>query len=137
MRYNRNVDISAMLYADSSPSKHDDSHRLFQPAARNEFTGNVSSAASPLAVHHRTGYPMHRYSSQPHLYLVFIISLSTGVVNSFRKFYENKSERTVSMSIFTDTETELLKLKDEKYAEFQQKLTPTLGIEHFIGVRTP
>ena len=41
------------------------------------------------------------------------------------------------MSIFTDTEAELLRLRDEKYAEFQQKLTPTHPKEHFIGVRTP
>ncbi len=85
MRYNRNVDISAVPYADSSPSKHDDSHKLIQPAARNEFTKNVSSAASPFAVHHRTGHPMHRYSSQPRLYLVFIIALSLCVVNRFLK----------------------------------------------------
>ena len=41
------------------------------------------------------------------------------------------------MSIFTDTEAELLRLRDEKYAEFQQKLTPTHSRDHFIGVRTP
>ncbi|MBR4626576.1 MAG: DNA alkylation repair protein [Ruminococcus sp.] len=41
------------------------------------------------------------------------------------------------MSIFTDTEAVLSSLRDEKYAEFQQKLTPTHGPEHFIGVRTP
>jgi len=41
------------------------------------------------------------------------------------------------MSIFTDIETELMNLRDEKYASFQQNLTPTHGREHFIGVRTP
>ena len=78
----------AALYADSSPSKHDDSHKLIQPAARNEFTKNVSSAALPFAVHHRTGHPMHRYFSQPRLYLVTIIALYRPIVNSFRKFYK-------------------------------------------------
>ena len=41
------------------------------------------------------------------------------------------------MSIFTDIETELFRLSDEKYADFQQKLTPDHKREHFIGVRTP
>lgn len=41
------------------------------------------------------------------------------------------------MSIFNDIEAELFKLRDEKYAEFQKNLTPTLSSEHFIGVRTP
>lgn len=41
------------------------------------------------------------------------------------------------MSISADIEAELFRLRDDKYAEFQQKLTPTLGREHFIGVRTP
>jgi 3-methyladenine DNA glycosylase AlkD len=41
------------------------------------------------------------------------------------------------MSIFEDIETELLRLRDEKYADFQQNLTPTHSREHFIGVRTP
>ncbi len=41
------------------------------------------------------------------------------------------------MSIFNDTEAELMRLRDEKYADFQHKLTPTHEREHFIGVRTP
>ena len=41
------------------------------------------------------------------------------------------------MGILDDIETALSGLRDEKYADFQQKLTPTHGREHFIGVRTP
>ena len=41
------------------------------------------------------------------------------------------------MSILADIETELLRLSDEKYADFQQKLIPDHKREHFIGVRTP
>ena len=41
------------------------------------------------------------------------------------------------MSILTDTEEALFSLRSEEYAEFQQKLTPNHGREHFIGVRTP
>lgn len=41
------------------------------------------------------------------------------------------------MSILTDTEEALFSLKNEDYAEFQQKLTPDHGREHFIGVKTP
>ena len=41
------------------------------------------------------------------------------------------------MSIFSDIEEELFKLRDEKYADFQRKLTPTLPRERFVGVRTP
>ncbi len=37
----------------------------------------------------------------------------------------------------TDLQKELLKLSDEKYAEFQAKLTPTIEREKFIGVRVP
>ncbi|MCQ2478366.1 MAG: DNA alkylation repair protein [Clostridia bacterium] len=37
----------------------------------------------------------------------------------------------------TDIQKELFKLKDEKYAEFQAKLTPTVPKEQFIGVRVP
>ncbi len=41
------------------------------------------------------------------------------------------------MSILTDIEAGLFIIKDEKYAEFQKNLTPSLGREHFIGVKTP
>lgn len=41
------------------------------------------------------------------------------------------------MDISKDIETELFRLRDEKYADFQQKLTPVHSREHFIGVRTP
>ncbi len=46
-------------------------------------------------------------------------------------------ERSVRMSVFTDINDRLFELRDEKYAEFQQKLTPTLTREDFVGVRTP
>ncbi len=41
------------------------------------------------------------------------------------------------MSISSDIISELFRLRDEKYADFQRKLTPTHEGEHFIGVRTP
>ena len=85
MRYNRNVDISEIKYADSSPSKHDDSCKPVECAARAEFTKDSSSAALPFAVHHRTGDPVHRYFSQPRLYLVTIIALKSAIVNTFLK----------------------------------------------------
>lgn len=37
----------------------------------------------------------------------------------------------------TDIQERLFALRDEKYAEFQAKLTPTLPKESFIGVRLP
>jgi len=41
------------------------------------------------------------------------------------------------MSISSDILSELFRLRDEKYADFQKKLTPTHDRGHFIGVRTP
>lgn len=37
----------------------------------------------------------------------------------------------------TEIQNKLFELKDEKYAEFQAKLTPTVPREAFIGVRVP
>lgn len=37
----------------------------------------------------------------------------------------------------TEIQERLFSLKDEKYAEFQSRLTPTLPRGYFIGVRTP
>ena len=37
----------------------------------------------------------------------------------------------------TDIKAQLLAQKDEKYAEFQRKLIPTISSETVIGVRTP
>ena len=39
--------------------------------------------------------------------------------------------------VINEIRKELFKLKDDKYREFQSKLTPTVDPESFIGVRTP
>lgn len=41
------------------------------------------------------------------------------------------------MGIREDIKEELLKLQDIEYRDFQSKLIPTVGVEYFIGVRTP
>ena len=46
-------------------------------------------------------------------------------------------EIKLNMNIFSDIEDELFALRDEKYAELEHKIAPTLEKEHFIGVRTP
>lgn len=44
-----------------------------------------------------------------------------------------KNERICVLSILE----RLMEFKDHDYAVFQQKLTPTISLEHFIGVRVP
>jgi len=39
--------------------------------------------------------------------------------------------------LIDDIRNELNSLKDEEYRAFQSKLIPTVGLDHFIGVRTP
>ncbi len=39
--------------------------------------------------------------------------------------------------ITEEIKEELLKLQDIEYRDFQSKLIPTVGVEYFIGVRTP
>ncbi|MBR5637422.1 MAG: DNA alkylation repair protein [Pseudobutyrivibrio sp.] len=41
------------------------------------------------------------------------------------------------MGVREDIKEELLKLQDIEYRDFQSKLIPTVGVEYFIGVRTP
>ena len=43
----------------------------------------------------------------------------------------------MSKGLTEEIDKKLFELQDRDYREFQSKIIPTVGIEHFIGVRTP